>query len=220
MNISIQATISLSQADIKEAITQYVSNNGFDLEGKDVEFPTDLPESVKLTIDGTDAPQLTETKTKAKSKAQPKPTKEVTPKETPVVAAEVDAPKEDKPQDTPAFKKGPTEEEKAAASAEVQAAIEKTQKLLEAKPDPEETKSVNPFAKLNQQHQDTDQLDPANDEDFEETQDDDDQPLGQDILDEEEAPAKTGKAANPFANEPKIDAEPKPRRATASKLFG
>lgn len=206
MNISIQATISLSQADIKEAIAQYVSNNGFDLEGKDVEFPTDLPESVKLTIDGTDAPQLTETKTKAKSKAQTRPTKEVTPKE-------------EKPQDTPAFKKGPTEEEKAAASAEVQAAIESTQKLLEAKPDPEETKSVNPFAKLNQEHQDTDQLDPANDDDFEETNDDD-QPLGQDVLDEGEAPAKTGKAANPFANEPKIDAEPQPRRATASKLFG
>ncbi|HFG6922793.1 TPA: hypothetical protein ACGIKE_003428 [Acinetobacter baumannii] len=219
MNISIQATITLSQADITEALKQYVSNNGFDLEGKDVEFPTDLPESVKLTIDGTDAPQLTETKTKAKSKAQPKPTREVTPKETPVVAAEEDTSKEEKPQDTPAFKKGPTEEEKAAASAEVQAAIEKTQKLLEAKPDPEETKSANPFAKLNQQHQDTDQLDPANDEDFEETHDDD-QPLGQDILDEEEAPVKTGKAANPFANEPKIDAEPQPRRATASKLFG
>ncbi|WP_098728633.1 hypothetical protein [Acinetobacter baumannii] len=207
MNISIQATVSLTQAEIKEAIAQYVANNGLDLEGKEVDYSTDLPESVMLVIDGTDAPQIVEPKAKSKAKVQAKPEAKVEVKN--------EAPKEE-PQPVPEYKKGPSEEEKAAASAEVKAAIEQTQKLLESAPDPKKTPVANPFAQLGNAGADTDELEPDNDD-----SDIDDQPFGQDVLDEEDTTqVKPTKAENLFAAEPKIDAEPKPRRAAATKLFG
>lgn len=207
MNISIQATVSLTQAEIKEAIAQYVANNGLDLEGKEVDYSTDLPESVMLVIDGTDAPQIVEPKPKSKAKVQAKPEAKVEVKN--------EAPKEE-PQPVPEYKKGPSEEEKAAASAEVKAAIEKTQKILESASDPKKTPVANPFAQLSNAGADTDELEPDDDD-----SNIDDQPFGQDVLDEEDTTqVKPTKAENLFAAEPKIDAEPKPRRAAATKLFG
>lgn len=222
MNISIKAQITLTLDEIKEALTQYVSANGFDLEGKDVEFSEDLPEVITLVADGTDQPKATH-KPKAKTKAKPAEVKPaVMPEPEPVepapVVAELKA--EEPVEDIPPYKQPASEAERARASAEAQAAIEASQALLNNNNKPED-KPVNVFAALKGNS------DVAEDDDVIE-----DQPIGQDVLDNPEVLAEdtpveetkpTGKRPNLFADPtpaPTVQPTTVRTKVAANRLFG
>ncbi|WP_180105899.1 MULTISPECIES: hypothetical protein [unclassified Acinetobacter] len=57
MEISTTTTITLTEADICEAVKQYIQSNGFELEDKDVEFVSELPQEVIVKVDEATANQ-------------------------------------------------------------------------------------------------------------------------------------------------------------------
>lgn len=233
MNIELKAKITLTADDIKEAITQYVSANGFDLEGKEVEFVDSIPETITLEADGTDQGKAV-SKPKTKAKAKPTDVKPVDlPEPEPVEAAPVEAviQAEEAPEEVPAYKQGPSEDERAAAKAEAEAAIKATQELLNtSKPKPRTT---------------IDFSSPKVEDVVDDTDSDDDTPFGQDVLDAQEVkPAPTRRvntddlfgrnekrstSSNPFASA-KSDPAPQDhalvqptivrKPANANRLFG
>ncbi|WP_180178319.1 hypothetical protein [Acinetobacter sp. YH01005] len=50
MDISTITTVTLTEAEIQEAVKQYIQNNGLDLENKDVEFTTQLPKEIQIVV--------------------------------------------------------------------------------------------------------------------------------------------------------------------------
>lgn len=72
MNIWINTQITLSAEDIQAAVSQYITDNGFDLEGKEVKFSTELPESIQVTVDSVAEPAETKPVAKPKARAKPK----------------------------------------------------------------------------------------------------------------------------------------------------
>lgn len=50
MDISTTTTITLTEAEIQEAVKQYIQTNALDLENKDVEFTTQLPAEMQVVV--------------------------------------------------------------------------------------------------------------------------------------------------------------------------
>lgn len=122
MDIMIKAQITLTQDDIRQALTNFITENGFDMEGKEAEF-SDLPDCITVDVASDELPQQEAPKVKRapRKAAESKPTVTETPK--------VEAPAEIK----------------QAASAEVQSVLAQGQALLE-KEKPAVPVRPNPFA--------------------------------------------------------------------------
>lgn len=222
MIVSLKAQITLNAEEIKEALTQYIHNNGFDMDGKNLELPTELPDSITVEVETNEATEYSaaKAKPKAKPKAEVKPQSKPEVKAEPVVEA-ASEPQEDQPVEeesttevepkVPAYKQPASEDEKAKASAEVQAAIEATQALL--KTDKPKARPTNIFADPAPEPADLN-ADAVYDADMS-----DDMPFGQDALDNPKPEQPKKPSSNPFANTGHVS---RPARNTinANKLFG
>lgn len=202
----VKAQITLTQDDIRQALTNFITENGFDMEGKDAEF-SDLPDCITVDVVSDELPQQEAPKAKRapRKAAEPKPTEAETVKaEVPPVAEDV----------------------KQAASAEVQDVLAQGKALLEQEK-PTAPARPNPFATAPQAVQPTD---PSEDDEL----DPEDQPLGQDILDAEPTEAKpvveeqpkpvAPVRRNPFADPEPVAAQPTPtatpvKRDPAKSIF-
>lgn len=221
MIVELKAKVQLTIDEVREALSNYIKDQGLNV-SSELEIVTELPEVIVVEADAeatlNQTAQAAPVKPKAeKPKAQPKPqTKAVdadedsgpapTDEQIEAITAttppertekkEVVPPTIDFHSDTPAYKKAPSDEEKAKASAEAQDLIKKTQEILE-QPKPK-ARPTNIFAD-----------DPADSD----VVDDDEKLAGQDILDAKPAGEKV---ANPFA----AVAKTATRRVDANRLFG
>lgn len=144
MNIQIQANIQLTQADIRAALAQYVSQNGFDLEGKTFDMQG-IPETVSVVVDSADVtsamPKATLAKAEPKAKAEKKaePSKPVETKTTVSQDTQQDEDTQVPANDVAEYraKKQAEEQAKKAAEAKAKAEADKALKKAEAEAEAE-----------------------------------------------------------------------------------